>query len=274
MSDTVAFVEECLKKAKSGTSKINQEILGLDGMSDPPIRHLLNNLCERPDTRYLEIGIWKGSVSISALYKNSSTVKSVALIDNYSINYEDTIAAKNTLISNIDKYLVKESGYKEFSYADARLENISDFGFYNIDSFCLEAKFLTSGSKIPATKTCTPFAKRNIYVYDGRHTEEGQFRALTFYDHALEDEFIYIVDDWNLQTAKDGTRQAFATLNYNVKKEWELPFYNGYYVGVIEKNETPMTLTCPKCQGNEFSVTSSDHNVKSCQNCNWSFLYR
>jgi hypothetical protein len=123
MSDTVAFVGDCIKKALAKQSKINDDILKLDGMSDASIRHLLNNILERPHTSYMKIGIWKGSCSISALYGHRASVDNVALIDNYSIKYEDTIAAKNILLSNIDKYLVKDSGYA-FTFLNAKLENL------------------------------------------------------------------------------------------------------------------------------------------------------
>jgi len=266
MSDTIEFVEQCIAKARAKRSKITPDILALDGMSDEYIRHFLNNVMERPDTYYLEIGIWKGSCTVSALYKNRQFVKNATLIDNYSIRYEDTVAAKNTFISNMEKFLVSESGYK-FTFSNARLENISEFCFYDLDSFSLEATLITNGEK-------SVFEKRNVYIYDGRHTEEGQFRALTFYDHALADEFIYIVDDWKLETARVGTRKAFSTLNYRIKREWELPFYNGYFVAVIEKTDKIFDPICPQCNGNKFVRSSKNHNIKSCLECNWSYIYR
>lgn len=45
-----------------------------DRMSSPKVRHLLNNLCSLPSTSYLEIGTWKGSTWISALFQNQKSV--------------------------------------------------------------------------------------------------------------------------------------------------------------------------------------------------------
>ena len=40
------------------------------------------------------------------------------------------------------------------------------------------------------------------------HTEKSHFQALNHYLPCLDDEFIYLVDDWNWQRVKDGTNQA------------------------------------------------------------------
>ena len=75
-------VEYSISNAERGISSLASEILKLEGMSSPKVRHLLNNLCALPGARYLEIGSYKGSTWISALYNNSSTLISSTSIDN------------------------------------------------------------------------------------------------------------------------------------------------------------------------------------------------
>jgi hypothetical protein len=83
-----------------------------------------------------------------------------------------------------------------------------------------------------------------VYFYDGRHEEEDQFKAFTYFNDILDDVFIAIVDDWNYLPVQTGTRSAFETLGYTVYREWILParcngdlqlWWNGLYVAVIKK---------------------------------------
>ena len=50
--------------------------------------------------------------------------------------------------------------------------------------------------------------KFNIYMYDGHHTETSHFQALNHYLPCLEDEFIYLVDDWNWEQVRKGTHKS------------------------------------------------------------------
>ena len=60
-------IKTAVSKAIEGDSNITDEIRVLEGCSSPKIRHLLNNLIKSGD-RYLEVGCYKGSTSISSLY--------------------------------------------------------------------------------------------------------------------------------------------------------------------------------------------------------------
>ena len=37
----------------------------------------------------------------------------------------------------------------------------------------------------------------HVYLYDGGHDRQEQRRALTHYAAAMQDPFVYVVDDWN-----------------------------------------------------------------------------
>jgi hypothetical protein len=42
-------------------------------------------------------------------------------------------------------------------------------------------------------------------MYDGNHTETSHFQALNHYLSCLDDEFIYLIDDWNWKPVRNGT---------------------------------------------------------------------
>lgn len=53
------IIENAFENAEKNISKINDEILHIDGMSGKKTRHFYNNLLNIEDARYLEIGTWK-----------------------------------------------------------------------------------------------------------------------------------------------------------------------------------------------------------------------
>ena len=61
MSKLIEHINTSLLKADNYTSKINDEILNIGGMTGKKTRHFYNNICSMDDARYLEIGTWKGS---------------------------------------------------------------------------------------------------------------------------------------------------------------------------------------------------------------------
>ena len=75
------LIETSLSNAENNISNISQEIIDLDGMSGTKTRHFYNNLLNTDDARYLEIGVWKGSSTCSAMYKNKANV--ICIFQNY-----------------------------------------------------------------------------------------------------------------------------------------------------------------------------------------------
>ena len=86
----------------------------------------------------------------------------------------------------------------------------------------------------------------NIYLYDAGHTEEDQYKALEYYYKFLADEFIYMVDDWNLDEARAGTARVIKDLGLSVlyeKRFGEEPYcervprewWLGFYISVLRK---------------------------------------
>lgn len=203
-------VKKCIINANAGHSKLPDKVLKIQGMSSAKVRHLLNNLCACPNSSYLEIGVWKGSTWISALYGNNDSLVDAIGIDNWS----EFGAPKRVFKKNISKFIPSNRGR-----------------FYSKNAFSLPKE------KIFYTPV-------NIYFYDGDHSASAQEQAFTYYNDVLDDVFIAIVDDWNFPPVPLGTYAAFNRLGYTVLYETVLSaknngdkgdWWNGLYIAVIRK---------------------------------------
>lgn len=211
----VSHVKTCLYWARQNKSKITQRILTeLEGMTGKKTRHFYNNLCSLPDARYLEIGAWKGSSSISALYMNPHC--KATIIDNWS----EFNGNPQDLINNIWNYIPHAVDYK----------------YINEDCFTLT-------KPLPTTF--------NIYLYDGAHDAEAQRKGITEFYKYLDQTSIIVVDDWNHLPTQEGTRQGLKEVGAKILFQEEIllttdgshtpfhiareDFWNGMAVFVIEK---------------------------------------
>jgi hypothetical protein len=207
-------IEQAYEDATEYRSKINQEIIAIQGMSGVLTRHFYNNLMSMEDVRYLEIGSWKGSTACSAMCGNNGTI---VCIDNWS----EWGGPKEEFLQNFEKH---------------RGQNKATF----IEMDCFDVDI----SQLP---------KFNIYLYDGNHSNESHYRALTHYYDCLDDVFIYIVDDWNVREIRDGTKRSIKDKGLKVLYEKEIrmtwdnshtPFdvagkywWNGIYVAILQKQK-------------------------------------
>ncbi len=208
-------VIESLAKANRGESKLSEEVMALPGFSSSKIRHFLNNLCSYPKTKYFEIGCWKGSTLVAALFKNESLIEDAIAMDNWS----ELGGPKGEFLSNIQ--LLAPQNALRFFEADCFAVNKRDIFNHPI----------------------------NIYFYDGAHTHKDQELAFTYYDDIFDDVFIAIVDDWNLDAPRVGTNFAFRKLGYKVLFEVSIDterhgngnpdtWWDGFYIAVVKKTRT------------------------------------
>lgn len=195
----INHIASAIDNAYKGISKIDnkteqgKEILNHQGMSGKKTRHLYNNLLsckihngvEIKMPKYLEIGVWYGSSSISGIYKND--------VNGYFIdNWSQFGGDKKVFINNITKYLTKESEC------------------YFLEGDCW---------KINRDKLGKNF---NIYLYDGPHTEEDHYKAIDYYYDNMSELFIMIVDDWMWKEVRDGTMRAIKEKNLKIKFMYEI----------------------------------------------------
>lgn len=209
-AELTEHVKHCLTLAEQKTSGVTSDAaLNIEGMSGHKVKHFLNNLCTLPHTSYLEIGCWKGSTLVAALYGNQATVDHAIAIDNWS----EFGGPKYDFLWITQKHLPEDS-----------------FEFYEADCFSMQ-----KSGKFPLPV--------NIYFYDGGHSAKEQEKAFTYFNDIFEDVFIAVVDDWNGDGVREGTFSAFAKLNYNVVFDREIRtayqdgagWWNGLYVAVIKK---------------------------------------
>lgn len=200
--DKILHSIEC---ANNNITKLNDKALSLPGMSSNKVRIFLNTILEDTSSKYLEIGVWKGSTFYSALYGNNPSY--AVAIDNFS----------------------------EFAGSSkAFLANMSDittpYLFINGNCFSLDTTAFTDTF--------------NIYFYDGNHKYESQKKAITNYYDRLDDEFIYICDDWNFPDVPKGTMRGIEESNLKIIEQWLLPashngdtinWWNGLWVAILQK---------------------------------------
>jgi hypothetical protein len=213
----ITQIEQAIKNAENNTSLLSQDILNSSGASGLKGRHLHNNLSRifNQDLSYLEIGTQRGLSFCTAL--SDINYKYACVIDNWiEGDFRDIF---NT---NINKFLPNKK-----------------FDVYDQDCWTIE---LNSQIK----------EKINFYFYDGWHAKEAQEKAFTYYNDVLEDTFLCMVDDWNCPNVREGTKDAFKKLKYNLLYEKDLftenfnnrigagagnpnTWWNGLYIALIKK---------------------------------------
>jgi len=206
------LIETSFQNAENNISKITNDIIKMEGMSGTKTRHFYNNLLNTEDARYLEIGTWKGSSVCSAMCGNKAKV---VCIDNWS----EFGGPKAEFLVNFEKF---------------KGENEATF----IENDCYKINV----SVLP---------KFNIYMYDGNHSKENHYNALSHYYNCLDDIFIFIVDDWNWNEVREGTLNSIQKLNLKVLYEkairltWDgsvtpepelsNSWWNGIYIAILQK---------------------------------------
>ena len=210
----IQLVRHSLYNAEHLISKICPEIYNMEGMTGKKTRHFYNNLLATDDARYLEIGTWKGSSVCSAMYGNCATI---VCVDNW-IYFE---GPKDEFLNNFNKFMGENNG--TFIENDCFTLSVADLPLFN------------------------------IYMYDGDHKYEDQYKALTYYYDCLDDIFIFVVDDWNHDPVREGTRDAIRDLKLQIMFEHEIrltdngghtpqpeatnTWWNGMYVAVLKKSK-------------------------------------
>lgn len=116
------FAQAALELADVEQSKINERERELFGLSSNRLRAFLNNICSKPNTQYLEVGVYRGATLLSAMYGNITT-KAVG-IENYS--YDDRepkrYPPKGHIWSNMQSHLHSNLA----RYSDPNMQVVTD----------------------------------------------------------------------------------------------------------------------------------------------------
>lgn len=213
LKQLIEHSEKSFINSNNNMSKLNIDILNLEGMSGKKTRHLYNNICNLDNVNYLEIGTYKGSSFISSIFQNN--INPLA-IDNWS-EFDGT---KEEFINNVNKLCLNQT--------------------YN---FLEKDCFLISENEIKK------FIKTiDVYLYDGCHKYESHVNAITHYQNLFSKYFIIIVDDWrndgNWERVQRGTYDGFSKSNLKIHKKIEIithqestgpdEYWNGFGLFVCE----------------------------------------
>lgn len=192
-------------------------------ISDPC--HDWRNGSHHATTHYLEIGTFKGSSFISALFGNAH-VHGVC-VDDWSFN------------SRGDFY---ENLWKLLGDAADRVTLV--------DGDCFTPGLLDSVVQAPI----------DVYLYDGDHAHEAHRRALVDFVQYLADVANVVIDDWNHPPVRAATAQALRELEADVVVRWSTEvqytgdgthtpwldassvFWNGIIVLILERRKQPTQL--------------------------------
>lgn len=121
---TKKLLDASFELADAEKSKLGEREKDLFGLSSHRLRCLINNLCHQKNTKYLEIGVYRGTTLISALYGNP-TVKALGV---ESFTYDEREPKKHApegeiwpnMKSHLDANLKRYEAYPE----QVNLDNI------------------------------------------------------------------------------------------------------------------------------------------------------
>lgn len=210
------ILEGAFKGALALDTKLPMVVRDMEGMSGRKYRYFINKVLQlTEDPRYLEIGSWAGSTACAALYGNAAKA---LCIDNWS----EFGGPKDVFLQNID--VIRTTAQIDFRFleSDFRTVDYADIG------------------------------KFNIFLFDGPHTEEDQRQGVALTGEALDDTYIFVVDDWNWEPVRLGTFSGIKHCNIDVicsiqvrttqdnshptlfgsQSDW----HNGYFMAVCKKN--------------------------------------
>lgn len=205
---TIQAINDAFAKAERLESKLDPECFEIGGFTSPMIRHLMSNL-GAISSRYLEIGILRGALSVAATYKNN--LKSVVLIDNWS-EFKEQDCREDFTLNAYHKFLNRQYP--------------SNLTVLEQDCFKVSNNPEEWGDKF------------DLYTYDADHSMEAQARALTHFAPIMADRFIFCVDDTNWYPVQKGTEEGIQKAGLTVVEKWHRTggdWWNGFDVYLLEK---------------------------------------
>jgi len=191
------------------------------GMTSPKVKALLNGIVGlSPGWRHLEVGTHQGATFIAAMQGN---------MDAYGVSYD-----------NFSQFWhCADSGGCFTSSALAR--NMAKYKDRMGTTELVRKDFFKNPYDWPSV-TRKELMVFDSFFYDGNHDEEWQEKAVIAAFKCCADNFVYIVDDWNLPGVRDGTLRGFERSHPKNTRHWNLgkeytgdDFYEGIGLFVVSK---------------------------------------
>jgi len=213
-------VKNALIKSKNNDSKISEKTKNLPGLTSEKVKHFINNLCELPDCKYLEAGVFQGSIFAAAVERNHLVATA---IDNFS---ESSIMPMD---SNVNINSEKGNNKEIF------LRNIKDLVLNKQVNIIDSNVFETDLNKISL--------KSNVIFMDIEHTYESHYNFLNKFYEKIDNTFVYVVDDWNWLQVRDATFKSIEDLKLKTlfkeeiftKGEDKNDYWNGLGIFILNK---------------------------------------
>ena len=135
----------------------------------------MNNLCSALNTRYLEVGVWRGSTLVSALAGNEHNMAAVTAIDLWGWDREETGLTEFS-VERADEVFGDAEG--ALVAALERLERHTEGGLGLVQVLRQDC-FRVDVDQLLADNAGQRF---NVFLYDAGHTSAEQKQAFTHYD--------------------------------------------------------------------------------------------
>jgi hypothetical protein len=206
-------VAKSIEVAEKESSGISPHALAVPGFTGTWMRHLLNALCSREGTCYLEVGLHRGATFFSALSNNR--IKA----------------------TGVDMWLPYPSEEDEEDIRSDFWDRFPDLCGDN-DIKIIEHDFFQLGSSLNGIGPVT------VFFYDGDHSELCQRLALQPAWDELAPCFVFLVDDFQWDYVRRGTLAGIKDMPVKALFSQELKprhegdsgtWWNGVYVTVLEK---------------------------------------
>ena len=148
----------------------------IDGMSTAANCFLINSICKsfNKDELYLNVGVWKGLSLCSGLLNTECRVIG---IDDFS----QFGGPKETLLKNYENYKRGNDNFYDIDYIDYFKNHKGNIDFY---------------------------------FYDGEHSYENQYKAITLAAPFLQKNSLILIDDTNCDDPRNATFKALDDLNF------------------------------------------------------------
>ena len=214
-------VETCIDAFKnSGKYLSNHTSAPVPGLTSERVRHFLNNICSQEGAVYLEVGVYAGSTFCAAIENNDM----VAAYANDNWSQPDLQPGRDDISLDLSDVTM-----------DVFVSNVERFA-QNIDV-----------SVIPGDSSNLSVDdfdhKVNIIFYDGDNNEDKMNEFFSKIDSYTDDVFTLIIDDANIQSNVEVTKNFINATGWKILYERELlndfedssMWWTGLYVVVLSK---------------------------------------
>lgn len=209
---TPELIHNAIERSIQRQSKLTDEALRVPMLGSLQIRHLLNNLGSLA-THYMEHGVHKGGSFCSTIFQNQ--LVTATAVDCFASDKTNEVdPAQPIFLDNAHRFLHPGTTFElivsdSFEVKPERISNPIDF-----------------------------------YYFDAEHSYESQRKALTHFKDSMDEEFVYVVDDYMLDAVRNGTQDGIKDGGYEVLYERELvtdseydneSWWRGFMVFLLKK---------------------------------------